>query len=723
MINASENYILYSIPPDSSGGSSGKIPSTKPKREESTITSSVNTIYREPLKGQVHLHPSFKGSFNFKALSEFLWKEVTVNEEKSAREIYKGVKNYLQESSKLSIEAAISQNRKEKVFIAKNIGLKFGDALYSPVKAILQSIENRGLSKEAKAAIKKREEVLINLVGLHNFVEKTKKANPKITKKELTKKISEYEAKLLNRQIQNYGAQTSQWMNRGVTGSLTAWFIGSDFNNLRRLQDDNAHEAKKEGLEKFKQQELYIGLATVLTYFTNMTLKNFINSSLPFTFVVGSLNTVATQALSRKLTGRPVLPVKKHDDPASNTNKSCIAVKGNSLNKSDKIFAQFSSKKTSFKGLPPGVMNQVEKMTAETMTGEGFSHVFRFLKHVNPLQSEQLFNDILKKNKHITEKQLKKVINGKSQDIEKIIIGKSNFHKFCNNLKDAVLMPVTAVLALAKMSVNGIAKLIGKEPVFKKKAEAKGLSEIYVKNIQKYMQTIKKQLNQEKITDHEFVESLEKNNSHSKKVKKLFGDLVTKFSSEKASYSGAAASTLIKLTSGASVPFFFWDAYNTVKNSNGSEEKAREKAKERAAQDLTRQVFSLWIVNALNKIFENVINHSLLGLLAVSAGSVTLYETLTRTSCGSPVLPKTKAKLEKIEEDNEKKKGLAGFYMHLMKRLTGKKSIKEKAAEAASSGKSNITTANQQQNSINIKSSNKSSFSANSANSPFKAFA
>lgn len=126
--------------------------------------------------------------------------------------------------------------------------------------------------------------------------------------------------------------------------------------------------------------------------------------------------------------------------------------------------------------------------------------------------------------------------------------------------------------------------------------------------------------------------------------------------------------------------FLVADNYNMVmlKSNGENKEEAKEKANERIIQRLSGLFYQALFINWFNATFRSTYNSSLLGMTAVAVPNTLTTEILTRKSIGMPIRRKTKEQLDKIDEENENKKGLAGKYFKFMRLLTGKKPLKER---------------------------------------------
>ena len=128
--------------------------------------------------------------------------------------------------------------------------------------------------------------------------------------------------------------------------------------------------------------------------------------------------------------------------------------------------------------------------------------------------------------------------------------------------------------------------------------------------------------------------------------------------------------------------FFVNDYRNTVliesegKNIQG----AKEQAIERIWHKVFNFIFNGTLMNVFNSTFSRVVNASLLGATVIAAATETTNEFLIRKSLCQPVLPKdSKQEIIDFEIKQTGKSGPWGAWSRFFKKLTGKKSLAQKA--------------------------------------------
>ncbi|MBQ4646287.1 MAG: hypothetical protein IJB79_02950 [Candidatus Gastranaerophilales bacterium] len=128
--------------------------------------------------------------------------------------------------------------------------------------------------------------------------------------------------------------------------------------------------------------------------------------------------------------------------------------------------------------------------------------------------------------------------------------------------------------------------------------------------------------------------------------------------------------------------FFVNDYRNSVLiESEGKDiEGAREETKERLLHKLSNFIINGTLMNTFNTIFKNPLNESLVKAALVAAGTETTNEFLVRKSICQPITKKhSKQEIIDYEERQLNKKGFMGWWSRTFKKLTGKKTLTQKA--------------------------------------------
>ena len=128
--------------------------------------------------------------------------------------------------------------------------------------------------------------------------------------------------------------------------------------------------------------------------------------------------------------------------------------------------------------------------------------------------------------------------------------------------------------------------------------------------------------------------------------------------------------------------FFVSDHWNEVLiESEGKDiEGAKEERNERLMHKLSNFIINGTLMNTFNTIFKSWLNKSLLGAMLVASATEATNEFLVRKSTCQPIGKKS-SKQEIIDYENEQlnKGGFAGWWARTFKKITGKKTLTQKA--------------------------------------------
>ena len=128
--------------------------------------------------------------------------------------------------------------------------------------------------------------------------------------------------------------------------------------------------------------------------------------------------------------------------------------------------------------------------------------------------------------------------------------------------------------------------------------------------------------------------------------------------------------------------FFVNDYKNTVLiESEGKNVKgAKEEAKERIWHKAFNFVFNGTLMNVFNTTFAKIVNGSLAGAAIIASLTELTNESLIRKSLCQPALPQnSKQDIINYEQEQIDKGGFAGWWSRTFKKLTGKKTLTQKA--------------------------------------------
>lgn len=140
-----------------------------------------------------------------------------------------------------------------------------------------------------------------------------------------------------------------------------------------------------------------------------------------------------------------------------------------------------------------------------------------------------------------------------------------------------------------------------------------------------------------------------------------------------------------RLISGIVYSYFLGtDAYNTTMRYSNDKQEASLQRKSRIAQEFSRIGMNMYVQNLLFGTFETAVNRSLSTAMFVSGSTVAFSEILGRKLVGRPIVPSTKEKLDKMEEEMYNKKGILPSIGRLLtsvkKKDANKSAIKNKVS-------------------------------------------
>lgn len=474
--------------------------------------------------------------------------------------------------------------------------------------------------------------------------------------------------------LPNYGQSAAMFVARAVSGIIPAWFIAHDFYNLRILNSNDKKQADAEWNSKFKQESGRIGIETYQGYVLNSIFEKLTNKSLPFAVGLNIVNTIGSNVFSRKITGRPVLPVNiddaaklkhaKDKKPELTTNTAVEKNTAENPANDEKLnqlksFNSFRSNKSSigFGANNTGIINSIKtglkvldnklanaKICQATIDVEKFVESYKKVKQLDRKDARKMLEiaanrmNIEKDYSHLT---LQDILDH-AKDQKEILIGRNWIYRYSKEAVNIIKFPFEFAGTIGRAVINPVRKLFGKEPL---KAPKKGsfYSEQYIKNVTKWADKINKKMGT--INDENIEEAIGR-----------YAENKNFFSTKVMEYGANELSTAMKLTGFTTVPFLATDAYNVTLGETKNKDSAQTKRNQRAIQDSSRQGVSLWICYAFNQMGKALSNASLVGNAALVAVQAFTYESLTRMLVGQPLFPTTQEKMLKTEKEKAKSK-------------------------------------------------------------------
>ncbi len=565
----------------------------------------------------------------------------------------------------------------DKTFSGKTLEQLKGLLKKGDHKAIHSFLESNGIKSkvllghhpsDAKAFEEATKELLKKLRGKNSIKELLKKLSGKspiedIRKDYITGVINKEEWAKAGSLLPCFSNSSAQVVNRASTGIVTGVLVANDFYNLKMLTTDDKEKAEEKRNQMFKQQAAYTILSAYIGYMINSTFIRMVNSSLKFAVAVGAATAVASNIISRKINGIPILPIhhkqlskdpyvihaasiqednsKDYSMPQYKHSKTFRAFKGNVNNSLSFSGYSLSGIKASIEALD----TRLARAMPAKMSYEDFVKGLDDLREVNPQFAEGVIKIAARHMKHIdpsmperakhaTLKHIKKAAKANNGEV---IIGRSSLYKFGKAVLDTILFPVKLLIGLGRMSINLVLKAMGKTPIPKPKSENFG-DETRVRNFFKWAKKAKAKSEKTGIG-----------------VKEAFGENFSRLRGpDVMEYSNDKLSTAMKGIGFITVPFLTMDAYNTSAEETKNMHLSVEKAKQRSLQDTSRQGISYWLVKSWNNIFKPLNNHSLLGAGVSTTLSCSGYEILTRVLVGQPITPKTHEEMKAIEKQRLK---------------------------------------------------------------------
>jgi len=506
----------------------------------------------------------------------------------------------------------------------------------------------------------------------------------------------------------NFKASTANFGNRLVSGTIAAFYLAIDQYNGTRLLNDNPNISEKERNTRFKQEMFRVLLAGYFTYGVMEVFKESCNKSMKFALGSSMAVVAFCEIVGRTLVGKPIHPVSKkkakelreEDQKPKNgfaaklgglLSKSAAkpteikpVVVSNPENKQaaisfNNVPAQFptvKSNQTSWQGNHTKVSSQVSfaggafnmsQFAKKVFTEENPKIIKEFdvqevrnaieiLKNTYEKQAEFCESVI---NESLKDKKLKDLANDM-----KIPLGKIDDRKAL--IVRGLLTPVIWIKDLFLKVIPKLFKraeellqIVKKETPEKSSCPDKNIDT--VKNILSFIIDHKnmprnngkiKSLSEKGLSEQEKKAILK----IQEEIKQGFGkDVSKRLHYDQTTYSLYNLNLARIITSA----FLITDAYNlAMQYSDGDQKLSGKRAVQRFFQEISRILFSAYIIKVTNNIFKRQVNKYLSGALGVTAINVMINENISRSIVGQPSTPKTKAQLDEIQKKNQASKSV-----------------------------------------------------------------
>lgn len=314
------------------------------------------------------------------------------------------------------------------------------------------------------------------------------------------------------------------------------------------------------------------------------------------------------------------------------------------------------------------VPKNLQKKVFESLSRISDEQLESYVKIKNEFVDYIIKNESFRKRNGISDELLKQ-LQSKENDVLIYIPQKTVPVKFFNQL----ISPFTALYRSAEKLV-----LPKNSPLLQKRKEEERILKNYaafeglLKSHEIWENGYRKMTGHAKLTaDSEF---LIPNDVLDSKINRRRNKVVDP---NKGKYSSNSLMIGNRLISGIIYSYFLGtDAYNTTMRYSNNKQEAAVQRKSRVAQEFSRIGMNMYIQNLLFGTFETAVNRSLSTAMFVSGSTVAFSEILGRKLVGRPIVPSTKEKLDKMEEEMYNKKGLLPSIGRLLTSVKKKEAVK-----------------------------------------------
>lgn len=542
----------------------------------------------------------------------------------------------------------------------------------------------------------------------------------------------------------NYKTADERTINRICTGLVSSTMAGIDFYNISRMQNDNDELARKSQNKRFRQESSRIMMSAAMTFLTLGALSKYANANKYVALATISGTTLVSEVLSRLLSGMPLHPLtpdeakifakNQHDKKAQKEAKQSGIVSASDFSKlqsasilknAPDVFSDFvvnkdksETKETEFKGT-----SDTEKQQQEDK--ESPLNLQNFLKVVGGLFAagmvvcfarsrnekfnsflkdarrglDDAYNMITKKDYSIPAQKINSMIDKidneyqlhayaekfrealaddskykrfvqkiDGKDVEYIKLGSVD-KKFIAPFVKAVTYPFGFLWGAIRFPVKTVRGL------FEKEAQ-KDTCKVKPEDIMGLYKTFDKALDK--------VKAGKMSNDELERFIKRKTIIGIEDKTGKSTYKNSSLAAISRPIVTLIASYFFVNDYRNevLITSNGKDvEGANAVAKERVMHKVSNFFFNAMFMNLFNSVFETAYHGSLIGAGAVAAATEFTNENVIRKSIGVPTRKMTKAQIEEHDRQNLTRDDFWGKYFRFMSKLTGKKTISQKAQD------------------------------------------
>ena len=541
----------------------------------------------------------------------------------------------------------------------------------------------------------------------------------------------------------NYKTADERTINRLTTGFVSATMAGIDFYNISRMQNDDDGLARKSQNKRFKQESSRICMSAAMTFLTLGALSKYVNKNKYVALATISGTTLISEILSRLLSGMPLRPLTP-DEAKTYAHKQHGFKLGKNKAKQEKSVSVDDRQMTSvlenkpevFSVFNPDKLNDEAKAQPETkevkFKGEAKKDDENSLLNLNNIlkaagvltlaglsvcfarSRSEKFNSMLKDarrglddamdmltkkdfevplenvNKMLDRidtkyglheyagkfrealatdsyKTVKKVVNGK--EVEYVVLGKVD-KKIIAPVVKAITYPFNFVWGAIRFPIKMLRGVfegeITKDTSKVKQEDIIGLYKVFDKAL--------KEVKEGKMTVREFDKFI--------KRKTIIGALDK---TGKSTYKNSSLAAISRPFVTLIASYFFVNDYRNevlITSEGRDVEGANAVAKERIMHKVSNFFFNSMFMNLFNSVFEGPYHSSLIGAGLVAGATEFTNENAIRKSIGVPTRKMTKEQIEKHDQENLTRDDFWGKYFRFMSKLTGKKSISQKAQDS-----------------------------------------
>lgn len=560
-----------------------------------------------------------------------------------------------------------------------------------------------------KMNLEKNKELLFNIASSFD------KNNPE--------KFANTVANNITQITRNYRSRDERTLNRILTATVSALYSSNDFFNISMLQKDDKNEANKAKKMRLKQELFRMGLSAGLTFITMGALDKHIKNSMGLSALSIAGSSLLSEVASRLLSKTPLRwlspeeakkisekinekkQAKTNSKPDININKEKNNATGKvsfSSNDNKNIFKDFANQDGSF--LPITLLNKADNSNFSAdkndikKEGKGKNNKFSIIKIVlaaagiagaihflSKTPPGKTVTSVLKNIEDFIKNKTT-VIDGAEFEKFKTEVNKFNGDKelseimkeYSSMLDNTDKVTIKSERFIIAGLYNGITKIF-KTMYTLLSMPAKWLDGKISKFLKVPADTTANMANNNKALGalyKIFDENKGNNGKISEEIKKRTRNF------ENCIETGDLANFSRTLVTVIGSYFFVNDYRNKVLIESGGKdtEGASAEAKQRLLHKLANFIINGTIMNVGNSLFKGPLNSSLISAGLIAIGEETTNEALVRKSTCQPILKKkSRQEIIDFEEKQLNKKGLMGKWSRFFRKITGKKTLSQKA--------------------------------------------